>query len=537
MKKIFLFLLIATHICKAQPFIKYWDKCYGGNDADHNTAIITTPDGKLIFAGNSISLPSGNKTSIDCSPDGDAWLVKTDTNGTILWNKSYGGVENETPGGIAITSSGNILVSCYTNTDSSGCTKTESGRGDTDCWIFMTDSNGNMLWDKTYGGNDADAAEEPPVCTIANTGHIVLANSSRSPISGDKTDSVWNFTTDYWILYLDSMGNKLWDKSYGGLGDDVVRSACITTDGNILVGGMAQATVGGDVTDTSRGGNNDYWVIKLDTSGNKIWDRLYGGNNDENLRAIKPTPDGGAIICGWTYSGQSGDVSEPPKGFSDTWLVKIDSAGNKQWDKRYGGSGASCDLLGSDILKYEDGYLVAAIVNSTAINDVSEPSFGGNDYWVMKIDSIGNKRWDKRFGGNGIDEFPKITVLPDNSVVVVGYSDSDTSSIKTDGGYGLEDYWAIRFKYNDSLVSIGETQVIKDVTVYPNPTTNILNVKSSNTTEKVALTLRDQTGKIIYLKEKELLNTQVNISQLTKGVYYLNVVGNTINQTIKVVKI
>ncbi|WP_202928168.1 hypothetical protein, partial [Cyclobacterium salsum] len=202
---------------------------------------------------------------------------------------------------------------------------------------------------------------------------------------------------DYWAVKIDGSGNKVWDKTIGGISTDYLQSTTPTPDGGYLLAGSSYSYASGDKTENGKGGF-DYWAVKIDGSGNKVWDKTIGGNNSEYLRSTTPTPDGGYLLAGDSYSLASGDKSENSKGGSDFWAVKIDASGNKVWDKTIGGN--NNDFLFSTIPTPDGGYLLAGYSGSSASGDKSENSKGYDDYWVVKIDGSGNKVWDKTIGGN-----------------------------------------------------------------------------------------------------------------------------------------
>jgi len=211
-----------------------------------------------------------------------------------------------------------------------------------------------LTWDRTYGGNGEDAAFS-----------LIQTTDGGYAVSGG-TDSQGAGGTDAWVIKLDKQGNQVWDKTYGGSGNDVALSLIQTTDGGYAVAGWTQ----------SKGADNlDFWVIKLDEQGNQIWDRTYGGSGDDI--APKPIPliqttDGGYAVAGATFTKGSGEV--------DFWVIKLDKQGNQIWDRTYGGSGD--DVASSLIQTTDGGYAVAG--------GISSKGAGNSDAWVIKLDENGN---------------------------------------------------------------------------------------------------------------------------------------------------
>jgi hypothetical protein len=151
-------------------------------------------------------------------------------------------------------------------------------------------------WDKTYGGSLRDIGR---LLVAAPDGGFLLGGTSQSDISGEKSvASRGEF--DYWIMKIDREGNKLWDKAYGGNGDDEIKTMITTPDGGFLLGGTSTSDSSGEKSENSRG-EYDYWIVKIDREGNKLWDKTYGGNNYDGLGSIIATPDGGFLLAGRNF--------------------------------------------------------------------------------------------------------------------------------------------------------------------------------------------------------------------------------------------
>jgi len=308
------------------------------------------------------------------------------------------------------------------------------------------------MWDKRFGGNDDDF-----LYSIQQTsdGGFILGGRSSSGISGDKTQAMWG-SCDYWIVKTDSLGNKQWDKNFGGTAVDWLTSIKQTRDGGYILGGYSVSGIGGDKSQGSWGGT-DFWIIKTDSLGNKQWDKDFGGIDADNLYSIQQTKDGGFIFGGYSWSGISGDKTQPNQGSWDYWIVKTDSLGNKQWDKDFGGS---IDDWFTTIQQTSDnGYIFGGHSQSGISGDKTQPTWGLYDYWIVKTDSLGNKQWDKDFGGDDLDELFSIQQTDDDGFILGGFSRSGISGDKSQptwGGLYDTDYWIIK---TDSL---GNKQWDKD---------------------------------------------------------------------------
>ena len=193
---------------------------------------------------------------------------------------------------------------------------------------FFAEAQMNWVkqWDHRYGGLGGDY-----VMTFEKTddGGYILAGRSSSDSSGNKTTNIFgNGAFDYWVIKLNHLGVLQWEKNFNASDNEWLWSLNKTSDGGYIIGGWSDSPIGGDKSEASRGGE-DYWILKLDGSGNKIWDKTFGGTDDDELNFIFETSDGGYLLGGDSRSQIGGDKTEARFGITDYWIVKTDSAGNK----------------------------------------------------------------------------------------------------------------------------------------------------------------------------------------------------------------
>ncbi len=438
-KNIFLLLFClfsASLFAQNTPPPKQWDKRFGGSDYEMDDICIRqTSDGGYILSGNSVSGISGDKTE-NCRGKVDNWIVKIDANGIKQWDKRFGGSDDDYCHSIEQTTDGGYIIVGESSSGISG-DKSEDCRGLSDYWVIKIDANGIKQWDKRFGGSSYDRC-----FSVKQTGDggYILGGWSMSGISGDKTAESRGFF-DYWLLKIDANGIKQWDKGYGGSSLDYCNALQLTSDGGYILGGSSFSSISGEVTETNRG-YDDFWVIKLDSNGIKQWDKRFGGSYYDECFALQQTTDGGYILGGWSYSRISGDKTEDDRGERDYWAVKIDSIGNKQWDKRFGGSNS--DVCKSIQQTIDGGYILGGVSSSRLGYDKTEDTRGIFDYWAVKIDSLGNKQWDKRFGGSKNEPSCSIYQTIDGGYVLGGISESKIEDDKTQASRGLLDYWVVK---------------------------------------------------------------------------------------------
>ena len=305
-----------------------WNKTFGGTAEDAVFSLDHTTDGGYILAGCTNSYGAGY---------GDAWLVKTDSNGNKQWEKIFGGTGDDGSRSVQQTADGGYILA--------GGTKSY-GAGSWDAWLVKTDSNGNELWRKTFGGASEDVAYS--VQQTADGGYILAG----------RTTSYGEGPCDGWLVKTDSNGNKQWDKTFGGTGADFGESVQQTTDGGYILAGE---------TDSYGAGSRDFWLVKIDSNGIVQWEKTFGGSGVDGADSVQQTTDGGYIIAGYTDSYVAGTRA--------VWLVKTDSNGNGLWNKTFGGAGNN---LAESVQQTTDGgYIVAGHTDSYGA--------GSADCWLIKV--------------------------------------------------------------------------------------------------------------------------------------------------------
>jgi len=294
------------------------------------------------------------------------------------WFKHYGGNNSDLAQSIQQTSDGGYIVAGYTASFT---------YGNSDMAIYRLDSSGNKVWFKHYGG------------TADDYGILIRQTSDGSYILVGGANSYTYGSWDIAIYRLDSSGNKLWFKHYGGSSSDFGYSIQQTSDGGYILAGYSGSY--------SNGGN-DFAIYKLDSSGNKVWFKHYGGASDDSAYSIQQTSDGGYIVAGWTHSFTYGA--------EDIAIYKLSSNGNKTWFKHYGGSDK--DRCYSVRQASDGGYVVAGYSNSY--------TYGGADFAIYKLNSSGNKVWFKHYGGAGNDTSWSIQQISGGGYIVAGGTNSFT---------------------------------------------------------------------------------------------------------------
>lgn len=346
----------------------------------------------------------------------------------ISWQKSLGGSANDNSYSIQQTLDGGYITAGETSSPDGDITTPLGGY---DIWIVKMDASGTMEWQKSLGGSGHDAAT--CIRQTMDGGYIVAGstNSTDGHVSGN------HGLNDYWIVKLSATGQIEWQKSLGGTRGDWAYDIQQTLDSGYIIAGMSESN-DGDVTG-HHGIAGDYWIVKLDNSGNLQWQKSLGGDANDSALAIRSTPDDGYIVTGRTRSND-GDVSGN-HGDEDIWVVKLNNGGDIEWAKCLGGSNfdAATSVLPTD----DGGYLTAGITYSSD-GDVTNPR-GFADYWLVKLDATGSIQWQKCYGGLSFDFAQALLNVGGGNFVLAGYSYSDDGNLIENKGNA--DYWIV--KIND----------------------------------------------------------------------------------------
>ncbi len=371
-------LLLLCLSAFAQAPDTLWTRVYGGISTDYGYCVRQTADGGFIVAGYAV--PMG-------APD--FWLVKTDADGDTLWTRFIGGPAPETAFSIEQTTDGGYIVGGYTFS---------YGAGAMDFYLVKTNSTGDTMWTRTYGGYNIDYGHE--VKQTADGGYIFGGYTASFAVGAD----------DFYLVKTDSLGNSVWTQTYGGVGIDEGFSVKQTTDGGYIFAG---------VTQSYGAGGNDVYLVRADANGDTLWTRTYGGVGDDKGNSVQQTSDGGFIIAGSTSSYGGGS--------NDYYIIKTDASGDTLWTRTFGGIGVND--FAQDVQQTSDGgYIVAGYTDSYGLNSIY--------YYLVKLDASGDSTWTFICGGDANDEAFSVRQTTDGGYIVAGQTMSY--------GAGNMDYYLVR---------------------------------------------------------------------------------------------
>jgi hypothetical protein len=307
-------------------------------DGDEINCIRQTSDGGYIVAGRTYLMTNP-------SPRNQVWIFKLDPNGIVVWNWTFGGSQDDSANSIEQTSDDQYIVA--------GSAASFGTAGGKDIWVFKLNTNGVLIWQRTFGGANDDEANS--VRQTSDGGYIVAGSTSSFGL-GNK---------DAWILKLDGTGIPQWQKTYGGSLSDEATSVRQAADGGYIVAGS---------TSSFGSGFSYAWVLKLNGNGVPEWQKQYGHGDGDVANSIQQTSDGGFIVAGYSY------LFVLPQRLYDAWVFKVDENGIFLWGKGFGGS--DNDYANSIQETSDGGYVVAGETDSFGA--------GSSNLWVLKIDSSGN---------------------------------------------------------------------------------------------------------------------------------------------------
>jgi hypothetical protein len=369
-------------ISSHNPLVTQWEFFYGGPGEDRARGIIQTSDGGFAFVGRTTSYGVGGN---------DGWLVKTDANGVVQWNQTYGGNLNDDLISIIETADKGFFLAGTTES---------FGNGENDIWLIKTDSIGNPEWNKTFGSTGIDELNK--LVKTSDGGYILCGRYNTPP--------------DAWLIKLDSDGNEEWNKTFGGIRFDRLYSVIEVSSGGYLSVGRT----GNSPTDENHG---DLIAYRHNSTGHEVWNVTYGTNvGDDRGYNVIESADGSFIVLGMLFHNTKSE---------EIWLLKLSENGTKVWEQLFGGSQQD---WGNTLLKLDDGYLLTSHSKSFGS--------GNGDNWIIKVDNNGNALWNQTHGYSSDDEFAwDMIQSSDGDFVLAGRILSK--------GAGGEDAWLVKLGLNE----------------------------------------------------------------------------------------
>lgn len=400
-----------------------WKRSFGGSNSDFVRAIKQTEDGGYIVAGHSASSDGDVGENYGGS---DFWIIRLDNNGNLIWETNLGGSGSDIASSIQNTTDGGYIVAGHSSSTDGDV---KNNHGGVDCWIVKLNASGSLVWETSLGGSGDDRAAS--VQQTDDEGYIVTGYSASS--DGDVGGNHGGI--DFWVVKLDVVGSLVWETNLGGTDHDQATSILQTMDGEYIVAG-ASRSLDGDVNGNK--GLSDYWIVKLGTFGDIIWETGFGGSGNDFCSGIQQTVDKGYILAGYSLSSD-GDVGHN-FGSRDYWIVKLDASGALMWETNLGGS--HYDVAYAIQQTHDGGFITVGQSESGDWN--VNGNNGDHDYWVVKLDNSGDLIWEANLGGSLFESASAVQQTLDLGYIVAGASRSSDGEVG--GNKGFSDFWIVKLK-------------------------------------------------------------------------------------------
>jgi len=506
-------LLIAAYLgyTQNQEISINWERAYGGTEEEAAYTLTSTSDGGFAFAGFTSS-HNGDIQSGNFQSR-DFWVVKIEKDGQIEWEKTYGGSGDDIAYAILELEDKSFLIGGYTKS-SDGDVK--SLHGGQDYWLIKINKYGSLIWEHTYGGAGNEYIRSIESDNEGN-GYVLVGTTTSN--DGD-VKSKLSGPEDGWVINIDSVGTIIWENTYGNPRKDHIYSVCSDNGEGYFLVGDSEYQQSPNVTDFN------LYVVKINNKGDLDWHKTYGGTDEDVAFAIKPFNENQFIISGYTDSND-GDVQSTNQGDRDVWVLKIDNQGRLLWENSLGGSKKESSSFEFDITNSNE-----IIVGGYAFSndgDIQSGNKGNCDALIFCLDSKGNLLWEKTFGGSLNDNFYSLKSISQNEIIIGGSTYSDDGDVVS-AVHGGREIWIVDLSVGSPTKVSQLNDFNETFTVYPNPADNYIHIYSKSKLDSYEFRIYDLSGKEIF--HKQLIGeSNLNIDCLKDGMYLyqLNTDENHIN--------
>jgi hypothetical protein len=411
-------LFMMLGLLHAQTPDTAWTHTYGAANDDGSYSVQQTSDGGYVIAGYT-----------DIPGDGGygVYLVRTDSLGDTIWTSVIGGDLGDYGRSVQQTQDGGFIVVGYTN----------SFGGMLDAYMIKTDSDGEVIWTRIYGGNYYDAA------------YCVDQTSDGGYIFAGYTYSFGISMADVWLVKTDSLGYEEWSQTFGREWNDKGWSVQSTSDGGYILCG-----------DVGKPDGSQMWVIKTDSLGNSLWMEVYCQEGDSHGSSVEEASDSCYIITGYTYNPGSSSI--------DMCLLKVNALGDTIWTRMYGGNNTDRGFSVQETM--DGGFIIGGITWSYGN--------GYQDIYLVKTDGQGDTLWTRVYGGTGYEAAYSVQQTQDRGYVVTGYTESI--------GAGGNDVWLLKLEPNVGISEKPELAIppgAMKLTASPNPFSAVTAIELSGVSE------------------------------------------------------
>ena len=401
---------------------------FGGSDEDEAVSVIEVAGGFVV--GGRTRSTDGDLTG-RTGDDWDYWVIRLDTEGNRLWQQTYGGSADERLASLSATSDGGFILSGYSRSSDGDVGANE---GFHDFWIVKIDAQGGIDWERNFGYVGSDQAFD--VLETTDGGYLATGFLDVDASGGEGNDdrAAQHGVGDFWAVKMDAEGEWIWRRYFGGTNNDRASQALELEDGNYLLFGSSESD-DFDITDSK--GSYDFWAVKVTPLGEKIWTRSYGGSQIDIGNAACISNNGNILLTGDVRSAD-GDISDP-LGNADIWIAEIDPNGNLIKERTLGGTAFES---ARDIYAFDDGILVVGSTRSTD-GDVQQ-GLGENDAWIVWLNNDGTIAFQRTVGGSSFDFGEAVIPTNDRGLLMVGHTESEDGDVVQQRG--KKDLMVVKFK-------------------------------------------------------------------------------------------
>ena len=483
LKQIFILLALLTTASNLQAQEIEWKNNFGGSGDDGARHVVETTDGAYIIVGESDSNDfdvSENKGS------SDLWLFKIDTDGNIIWERSYGGSSFDGAYHILASNDGNYIIAANVISSNGDI---QNSYGDYDGWLIKIDPDGNLLWSKNYGGSGRDIIR---TITPINNGYLAVGSTT----STDEDLSSNNGIVDVWVMRLTLSGEVIWSENYGGSAIDRANHIIQRNDNSFVITAYSNSS-DGDITNSL--GKFDNWIFTIDGNGTLVSEKSIGGSEDDYLFVSIKTIDNGLLVGGSSFSSD-GDVISANEG---AWIYKMNENLEIQWEKTFG-SEKLTNVAGL-VANEDDSYYAFSGYKDT----------GFDDYGLLKLDGSGETIFVANYGGEESDIATSMIQTTDGGPLLIGYSRSDDGNV--DSNYGKADFWIIKMVGDIANHSYEENS--NQIDIYPNPSDGQFEIRLNNIDHRIdKIVIYNVLGQRVYQSK---FTQSVDLHGLPNGSYIL----------------
>ena len=541
-----LFLVLTVNMAGQSPNWA-WAQAHAGPGLGGEGINAITHDnfGNIIYTGTSYSssLNFGSQNYTTPGSGGDIFVAKSDTNNNLIWVKLFGSSQIDWSTSITTDTQGNIYLAGYfdgATTTFGSITLINDSSGKSDMMLVKLSPNGNVIWAKNWGGKNSDELNKIIYDQSSNTliGCGYFKSKTMNFGTTQLTNDTTNYSSDIFVVKIDTSGNPIWAKSYGGNDNETATAITSDLNGNIYLAANFKSdniTVG--ATNYSIMGGNDLLLVKLSPVGNLIWSNRKSTGNVGNLIAESIAVDANNqlyISGNYGISVTFGNQTLNVVGGQDAFLLATDANASPLWSKNLGSSfidfakNVELDQMGNVIVS---GFFGG---DSLRLNLANLPSAGGYDNFVAKYSNTGQQLWGVRYGGSGFDYCYSISAYK-NSVYVAGkfLSSSIVFGTNTINGVGGADIFVAKLS-GGTLVSINENSFDNEISIFPNPFSETISIKKVNNLEKTHYIISDFSGRIYidtYKKNDKIKIIspdliEINLKDLSSGMYLITEIKN-----------